>query len=120
MKDVRVAVARLAIVFHEFRYKKLYTVGVTGTNGKTTVTAYVKSLLNNLGLATASIGTMGLRTSQGKMDFMQSTPTTPEASDIHAILDCLLETGDKAVSMEVSSIAIDQKRVEGILFDVDA
>ncbi|ASN07239.1 UDP-N-acetylmuramoyl-L-alanyl-D-glutamate--2,6-diaminopimelate ligase [Virgibacillus necropolis] len=116
--NVRVAVAKLVAVFHDFRYKNLFTVGVTGTNGKTTVAAYVRSLLNNLGLPTGSIGTTGIWTSKSKLDFMQSTPTTPEASDIHDIFDHLYACGDKAVAMEVSSIAIEQKRVEGILFDV--
>lgn len=118
VEDVRVAVARLAIIFHDFRYKDLFTVGVTGTNGKTTVTAYVKSLLNNLGMPTGSVGTTGIWTSKDKINFMQSTPTTPESSDIHDIFDYLYETGDRAVAMEVSSIAMEQKRVDGIFFDI--
>lgn len=118
VENVRVAVAKLAIIFHDFRYKDLFTVGITGTNGKTTVAAYVRLLLNNLGLPTGSIGTTGVWTSKGKMDFVQSTPTTPESSDIHDIYDQLYSLGDKAVAMEVSSIAIEQKRVEGILFDI--
>ncbi|WP_404451025.1 UDP-N-acetylmuramoyl-L-alanyl-D-glutamate--2,6-diaminopimelate ligase [Virgibacillus necropolis] len=116
--NVRVAVAKLAGIYHDFRYKDLYTIGVTGTNGKTTVANYVKSLLNILGLPTGSIGTTGAWSSKSKLDFMQSTPTTPESSDIHDIFDQLYASGDKAVAMEVSSIAVEQKRVEGIQFDV--
>ncbi|ASK61479.1 UDP-N-acetylmuramoyl-L-alanyl-D-glutamate--2,6-diaminopimelate ligase [Virgibacillus phasianinus] len=118
VSHVRIAVANLSLLFHDFRYKDLYTIGITGTNGKTTVAAYVKSLLNNLGLPAGSIGTTGVWSSKGKLDFQPSTPTTPESSDIHEIFDQLYAAGDKAVAMEVSSIAIEQKRVEGILFDV--
>lgn len=118
VEDVRVSLAGLAAIFYSEDYKKLSTVAVTGTNGKTTVATYVRSLLNNLGLSAGSIGTTGMWASKGKFDFKQSTPTTPESSDLHYIFRSFYELGEKAAVMEVSSIAVEQKRVEGILFDV--
>ncbi len=65
--------------------KKMSLIGVTGTNGKTTITAYIRSLLNALGNPTGSIGTAGVWDQQQKLEFNKSTPTTPESSDLHSI-----------------------------------
>ncbi|MFC7062908.1 UDP-N-acetylmuramoyl-L-alanyl-D-glutamate--2,6-diaminopimelate ligase [Halobacillus seohaensis] len=118
VEDVRKAMAYFSKHFFNNADEKLSTIGVTGTNGKTTVSFYVRSLLNLLGTPTGLIGTTGVWTSKGKMNYKKSTPTTPEAVDLHRIFTELDKHKDLAVSMEVSSIALDQKRVEGITFDV--
>ncbi|MFC0186791.1 UDP-N-acetylmuramoyl-L-alanyl-D-glutamate--2,6-diaminopimelate ligase [Fictibacillus aquaticus] len=110
--------AQLSIQFHSRAHEKITTVGVTGTNGKTTVTAYVRSLMNQLGTPSTLIGTNGVLTSKGKMDFQQTTPTTPEAPDLHGIFEKIYTHGDRLAAMEVSSVAIEQKRTAGIPFDV--
>ncbi|MFB1082869.1 UDP-N-acetylmuramoyl-L-alanyl-D-glutamate--2,6-diaminopimelate ligase [Jeotgalibacillus sp. JSM ZJ347] len=115
--DDREALARFAIHFYQQPDHKIKTIGVTGTNGKTTVAAFVKSLLTQCGIRTGSIGTNGIFSSQEEIVYKKSTPTTPEASDLHAIFHELVKRQDEAVVMEVSSIAIDQKRVAGISFD---
>ncbi|SFK45209.1 UDP-N-acetylmuramoylalanyl-D-glutamate--2,6-diaminopimelate ligase [Halobacillus dabanensis] len=98
--------------------EELKTIGVTGTNGKTTVAAYIRSLLTLLGLPTGSVGTTGIWSSTRKLQYKKSTPTTPESLDLHRIFRDLRNLGDEGAVMEVSSIALDQCRVEGIQFDV--
>lgn len=116
--DVRKTMANISKFYFQQADEKLKTIGVTGTNGKTTVAAYVRSLLTLLRLPTGSIGTTGIWSSHKKLTYQKSTPTTPESIDLHQIFHDLETFGDEAAVMEVSSIAIDQKRVEGILFDV--
>ncbi|WP_409252358.1 UDP-N-acetylmuramoyl-L-alanyl-D-glutamate--2,6-diaminopimelate ligase [Bacillus sp. SCS-153A] len=118
VQDARAFLAKLSILFYRSAHERLKTIGVTGTNGKTTVTAYVKSLLTLLGTPTGSIGTTGIISSAGKINLKKSTPTTPESSDLHYIFDQFHERGDEAAVMEVSSVATVQKRVEGIEFDI--
>ncbi|OHX51123.1 UDP-N-acetylmuramoylalanyl-D-glutamate--2,6-diaminopimelate ligase, partial [Planococcus salinarum] len=64
------------------------------------------------------LGTTGIWSSKGRLSYKKSTPTTPISSDIHNIFSKLAAQGDQVTAMEVSSIALDQKRVEGIVFDV--
>ncbi|WP_404407399.1 UDP-N-acetylmuramoyl-L-alanyl-D-glutamate--2,6-diaminopimelate ligase [Jeotgalibacillus malaysiensis] len=115
--DDREALAQFAIHFYGQPDRKIKTIGVTGTNGKTTVAAFVKSLLTQCGINTGSIGTNGIFAAHEEIIYKKSTPTTPEASDLHAIFNELIKRQDDAVVMEVSSIAIDQRRVAGIEFD---
>jgi UDP-N-acetylmuramoyl-L-alanyl-D-glutamate--2,6-diaminopimelate ligase len=118
VEDARLAMAQMAVLLSANAWEKLTTVGVTGTNGKTTVAAYVHSLLNQLQLKTTSIGTCGIITSKEKIDFFKSTPTTPESADLHALFQKLETDGEKAVVMEATSIALDQKRTAAMTFDV--
>jgi UDP-N-acetylmuramoyl-L-alanyl-D-glutamate--2,6-diaminopimelate ligase len=67
--------------FYYHADQALTTVGVTGTNGKTTVTAYVRSLLNGVGMRTESIGTAGIWDHEKELNFTHTTHTTPEAPD---------------------------------------
>ncbi|MGG1592705.1 UDP-N-acetylmuramoyl-L-alanyl-D-glutamate--2,6-diaminopimelate ligase [Terribacillus saccharophilus] len=118
VEDTRLAMAQMAVLLSDEAWKKLVTVAVTGTNGKTTVAAYVRSLLNQLKLQTTSIGTCGILTSKEKLDFFKSTPTTPESADLHTLFKQLESEGEKAVVMEATSIALDQKRTAAMTFDV--
>ncbi|MDQ0429693.1 UDP-N-acetylmuramoyl-L-alanyl-D-glutamate--2,6-diaminopimelate ligase [Planomicrobium stackebrandtii] len=116
--NVRTALAYMSDFFYHSPQKNLLKVGVTGTNGKTTTATYVYNLFNLLGISCGFIGTTGIIGANGKIPFYKSTPTTPISSDIHKIFGKFVTEGDRAVAMEVSSIALDQKRVEGISFDV--
>ncbi|MFP7254992.1 UDP-N-acetylmuramoyl-L-alanyl-D-glutamate--2,6-diaminopimelate ligase [Terribacillus goriensis] len=118
VEDARLAMAQMAVLLSDEAWKKLVTVAVTGTNGKTTVAAYVRSLLNQLQLRTTSIGTCGIITSKEKINFFKSTPTTPESADLHVLFKQLASEGEKAVVMEATSIALDQKRTASMTFDV--
>ncbi|MGD7007805.1 UDP-N-acetylmuramoyl-L-alanyl-D-glutamate--2,6-diaminopimelate ligase [Metabacillus sp. 84] len=116
--NVREAMAKFSKHYYHHADEQLKTIGITGTNGKTTVAAYVRSLLTLLGMSTGSIGTTGIWSSRKKLSYKKSTPTTPESLDLQRIFRDLADLGEEAVAMEVSSIALDQHRVDDILFDV--
>ncbi len=105
---VRPAMAAVSSAFYRHPASDLTMVGVTGTNGKTTVTHLVAALLGRAGAPCGVIGTL------------DGTHTTPEAPELHRRLRQRLDGGDRAVAMEVSSHALSQHRVDGILFDVAA
>lgn len=89
--------------------------GVTGTNGKTTTTYFINSLLRSLGRKTGLIGTIEILAGG---DPIPSLLTTPESTDVHALLALMRERGVDAASMEVSSHAVSFHRVDGVAFDV--
>ena len=106
--QVRPAMASVAAAFWGHPARSLQTVGVTGTNGKTTVTQLVAAILEAAGRPTEVIGTLG------------GTRTTPEAPDLQMYLAEAVGAGRSAVAMEVSSHALTQHRVDAIRFDVAA
>ncbi|QYF90640.1 UDP-N-acetylmuramoyl-L-alanyl-D-glutamate--2,6-diaminopimelate ligase [Arthrobacter sp. PAMC25284] len=89
--------------------------GVTGTNGKTTTTYFINALLEALGQRTGLIGTIEILAGGAPIP---SLLTTPESTDVHALLGLMRERGLDAASMEVSSHALSFHRVDGVLFDV--
>ena len=89
--------------------------GVTGTNGKTTTTYFINALLQALGQKTGLIGTIEILAGGAPIP---SLLTTPESTDVHALLALMRERGLDAASMEVSSHAISFRRVDGVVFDV--
>jgi len=104
--DVRAVLGNVAAAAFEFPARSLMLVGITGTNGKTTTAAILQSILNASGRSTEVIGTLS------------GVHTTPEAIDAHALLRKFLDAGTRAVVMEVSSHALVQNRVGGLVFDV--
>jgi UDP-N-acetylmuramoyl-L-alanyl-D-glutamate--2,6-diaminopimelate ligase len=108
---IRPVMARLAAAFYGFPARELLMVGVTGTNGKTTVTSLLGELLGATGRPTNVMGTLS------------GARTTPEATEVQRVLagvrDRQKSDGRQhAVAMEVSSHALVQARVEGVHFDV--
>jgi UDP-N-acetylmuramoyl-L-alanyl-D-glutamate--2,6-diaminopimelate ligase len=91
----------------------LRLLGVTGTNGKTTVAYLLEAGLRAAGTATGLIGTVETRVA-GQV--LPSARTTPEASDLQALLALMVERGVGAAAMEVSSHALAQHRVDGARF----
>jgi UDP-N-acetylmuramoyl-L-alanyl-D-glutamate--2,6-diaminopimelate ligase len=89
--------------------------GVTGTNGKTTTSYLIDAGLRGAGLQTGLIGTIETRIGD---EVVPSARTTPEATDLHALLALMRERGVDAVAMEVSSHALALGRVDGVVFDV--
>ena len=104
--STRQAMAPVAAALHGHPSRALAVVGVTGTNGKTTVTHLVAAILEATGLPATVIGTLG------------GARTTPEAPVLHALLAEARDSGRRSVAMEVSSHALTEQRVEGIRFDV--
>ncbi|MEE8185508.1 MAG: UDP-N-acetylmuramoyl-L-alanyl-D-glutamate--2,6-diaminopimelate ligase [Thermodesulfobacteriota bacterium] len=113
--DTREALGRVADVFYGEPSSALSVVGVTGTNGKTTTTYLIESILNHAGLITGVIGTVSYR--YGKKN-IPALYTTPEAPEIHKLLRDMVDDGVTHCVMEVSSHALAQKRVDGCRFAV--
>ena len=88
---------------------------MTGTNGKTTTTYFINALLQALGKRTGLIGTIEILAGG---EPIPSLLTTPESTDVHALLALMRERGLDAASMEVSSHAVSFHRVDGVVFDV--
>jgi UDP-N-acetylmuramoyl-L-alanyl-D-glutamate--2,6-diaminopimelate ligase len=110
--NARAALARVARRYYKFPDRDLGVIGVTGTNGKTTVAHLTKHFLENEG-RTGLIGTinydLGVRT-------VPSFKTTPEALDLFGMLAQMRDAGCRHAVMEVSSHGIDQQRVLGLQF----
>ena len=95
--------------------EKLWLAGITGTNGKTSVSQWIAQALEAMGKRCAVVGTLG----NGFVDGLVESPnTTPDAITLHAALAGFLERGAQACAMEVSSIGLDQGRTNGVAFDV--
>lgn len=114
-EDPRGALGGIAAQVYGLPARQLLMLGVTGTNGKTTTSYLLDAVLRAVGHTTGLIGTVEIRVGQERV---RSTGTTPEASDLHALLAVMLEHGADACAMEVSSHALDQHRVNGVVFDV--
>ncbi|MGV1005368.1 MAG: UDP-N-acetylmuramoyl-L-alanyl-D-glutamate--2,6-diaminopimelate ligase [Candidatus Nanopelagicales bacterium] len=95
--------------------RSLRTVGITGTNGKTTTAYLLAAGLQAGGLSTGLIGTVATLIGS---EVLPSARTTPEAPDLQALLAVMVERGVQAVAMEVSSHALALGRVDGLTFDV--
>src|SRR5215213_1367754 len=113
--DPRGILGDLAAWVHGHPARELVSVGVTGTNGKTTTTYFVDAALRAVHPVTALLGTVELRVGD---DAIESPRTTVEAPALHALLRLARERGAAAVTMEVSSHALALGRVHGLEFDV--
>lgn len=113
VEDTRRALGPLAHLVHGRPSDHLTVVGVTGTNGKTSVSYLVSSILRAAGHSPACIGTTGVV----RDGLRQALPrTTPEASDLHRLLASLRDDGVDSVALEVSSHALALHRVDGVRF----
>lgn len=113
--DAREALSRVSANFYGEPSKEIGVAGVTGTNGKTTVTYLVESILKASGKITAVVGTINHRIAGRSREARR---TTPEATDLHSFLREAVDCGVRHAVMEVSSHAIVLKRVEDIHFDI--
>jgi UDP-N-acetylmuramoyl-L-alanyl-D-glutamate--2,6-diaminopimelate ligase len=113
--DTRRALAMMACEFYGHPSREMVMVGVTGTNGKTTVAHLVADLLREAGYKSVGIiGTLGASTEKTYYD---TGRTTPESLDLQRLLAEFLDGGSEAVVMEVSSHALALQRVAGCAFD---
>ena len=95
--------------------EQLLMLGVTGTNGKTTTAYLIEAALTAAGHRTGLVGTIETRVGDERVD---SVRTTPEATELQALLAVMVERGCTACAMEVSSHALSLHRVDGVTFDV--
>lgn len=113
--DTRVALALLADCFYGHPSQKLTVIGVTGTNGKTTTTYLIESILKEAGYRPGVIGTVDYRFAE---EHRPAPNTTPNPLDLQAIISEMAEARVTHLVIEVSSHALEQHRVEAIDFDV--
>lgn len=111
--DTRVALAVAASRFHGEPSRHLDVFGITGTNGKTTTTYLLDSVLRADKRLTGIIGTVETRIGEERIP---ASRTTPESADLHALLSRMRSEGVTGCAMEVSSHAIDLHRVDAVHF----
>lgn len=117
--DLKAQVGQIAAAFYQHPSRKIGMIGVTGTNGKTSVSQWIAQTLSALGQKTAVIGTIG----NGFVDacgvgLVEANNTTPDAILLQAMLADYVGRGADAVAMEVSSHGLHQGRVNGVEFDL--
>lgn len=115
--DTRRALSRLAAAFYGDPSAALDVIGITGTNGKTTVCHMIAAILNEAGLACGIIGTVGAEFRARKWRLENTTPLPPE---LQGLLAAMRHDGARTVAMEVSSHALALKRVEDVKFRIAA
>ncbi len=110
VKSTQKKIADLAACFHHYPSKNLNLIGVTGTNGKTTVTHLIQKIMEEGGKKCALIGTLGYKLSH-KSEYFEAKHTTPQAPELQATLEKILNHDITNVVTEVSSHALEQFRV---------
>lgn len=113
-KDTKAALSLLSRSFFGFPDRSIYTLGITGTKGKTTTTYMFRKILASLGISCGIIGTIYNIVGEEKYE---AERTTPEGYDIQKMLRCMVDAGNKAVAIEVSSHALSLDRIRGMVFD---
>ncbi len=113
--DCWAAIAAMACAFFDHPSLALTVIGVTGTSGKTSTTYFIESVLAAGGIRAARFGTIEYRFGDTVLPAVQ---TTPEAPELQRLLRMAVDRGFQAVVMEVSSHALELRRVSGIGFDV--
>ncbi|MBM4285868.1 MAG: UDP-N-acetylmuramoyl-L-alanyl-D-glutamate--2,6-diaminopimelate ligase [Deltaproteobacteria bacterium] len=112
--DARLALAHLSAAFFDHPSRELVLVGITGTNGKTTTSYLLEAILETAGHRAGVLGTVNYRL--GKRSW-PAPVTTPESLDLQRLLRQMRDLGASHVVMEVSSHALDLKRVDRVVFD---
>ncbi|MCL2540490.1 MAG: UDP-N-acetylmuramoyl-L-alanyl-D-glutamate--2,6-diaminopimelate ligase [Firmicutes bacterium] len=115
VKNSRIAMAEIAAAFNGRPAEKLKFITVTGTNGKTSTTYFISSILESAGKSVGVIGTTGNVINGIKQS---GTLTTPDPIELHALLKKMLESGVEVVAMEASAHAITLNKLHGIQADV--
>jgi UDP-N-acetylmuramoyl-L-alanyl-D-glutamate--2,6-diaminopimelate ligase len=113
--DAWVAAAAAAARFHRHPSSSLFAVGITGTSGKTSTSYFVDAVLQAAGHRVARMGTIDYRIGD---DILPAEQTTPEAPIVQGLLRRAVDQGCTAVAMEVSSHALELRRVGDVHFDV--
>ncbi|MGK0414139.1 MAG: UDP-N-acetylmuramoyl-L-alanyl-D-glutamate--2,6-diaminopimelate ligase [Polaribacter sp.] len=113
VEDANIALAIMASNFYENPSTKFPVVGVTGTNGKTTIASLLYQLFHKAGYKVGLLSTVKILVDETEY---KATHTTPDSISINKFLDLMLEAGVEYCFMEVSSHGIHQKRTEGLTF----
>ena len=111
--DLKLEIANIVSRHYESSINEMSIIGVTGTNGKTTVSRLIHQGFKKIGYKSGYIGTLGY----GLENLNLNELTTPSCMKLHKILSEFQNSGVEYVVMEISSHAIDQRRIEGINFN---
>lgn len=114
VESTRLALALMSAALFDHPARKLVTIGLTGTKGKTTTTYMIKKVLEMAGKKVGLIGTIGAMVGE---EHLPSKNTTPESYELHRMFAAMVEAGCEYVVMEVSSQGLKLDRTAGILFD---
>ncbi len=112
--DVIEAFNHVADAFYGYPSHKMTMFGVTGTNGKSSISCIIRDIMNPFA-PTGYVGTIAIEYGNVKLPPLL---TTPDIDDLHGILNDMVEAGMKACALEASSIGIEQGRIDSIDFDV--
>ena len=111
VKNPRMALSEISAQFYGNPSQKMNIIGITGTNGKTSITHILSHIMNNAKIACGTMGTLGFKTPSG----MTSTGfTTPESVEVQQMLQTLNIAGINNVVMEISSHALNLHRVNNV------
>lgn len=113
---LRSVIGPLAAEFYRHPSEHLLSIGVTGTNGKTSSTQWIAQLLTRAGRCCAVVGTIGIGFADQPLT--ETSLTTPDPVSLQRDVRALLDAGAQALAMEVSSIGLDQGRLDGMKYDV--
>jgi UDP-N-acetylmuramoyl-L-alanyl-D-glutamate--2,6-diaminopimelate ligase len=114
VSDTRQALPQMAAEFYAPEIDAVRKVGITGTNGKTTISYLVKSILETAGIPCGLIGTISYQVGE---EIKQAWNTTPESTDLYHMLYQMHQQGQQSCVMEVSSHALSLHRVAGLKFE---
>lgn len=114
IKNGRQLLPKAVSAFYNEPMKKYHSMAVTGTNGKTTSTYIMESIFHEAGMKTCRIGTTGIMIDD---EFVEIDNTTPSPEIVYSSLACGLKKGCTALTMEVSSHALAQGRINGAFFE---
>lgn len=109
------SMSKISAKFYDYPDKKLTVIGVTGTNGKTSITYMTESILKSLNIDTGVIGTISYRYANVVID---APNTTPQSLDLYQMMSEMVKSKIKYLIMEVSSHSLVLGRVSGIEFDI--
>ena len=118
VENSKLALASLADLFYSEPSKEVNLIGVTGTNGKTTVVHYIKDILEANKKRTAVIGTLGYEFENKEAAIQKINPTTPESLELQGLFREFADKGAENVVIEVTSQALAKERVECANFNV--
>ena len=115
VKDTREAMAKISSVYYGYPSKDMCIVSFTGTNGKTTSTYFLNSILNFANVKTGIIGTNGVFFNNKKI---VTNMTTPDPIELHKILKRMKDSGVRVVIMEMSAHALKLQKNRGLMSDI--
>lgn len=118
VKNTRKALAEVALKFYNNPTSKVNLIGITGTNGKTSSTYFIETILNQVSQSVGVIGTIETRAFNKKLDFEFATSTTPDTIELNELFNKMIDMNVKDIIIEVSSHALELNKLDGCKFNI--